>query len=210
MKLSDLRRDFGKHDLQEAKLPASPIMLFHTWLEKASASGLPDFNAMILSTVGRQGKPSSRVILLKEVNTMGALLFYTHYGSQKGEDLKSNSFAALHFFWAALEQQIRIEGEVAKIEVKKSDDYFASRPRESQVSAIISPQSEQIKSLEELERKRNDLLKSNVKLNRPKYWGGYELRPQLFEFWQGGTNRMHHRILYQLDGSKWKMSRLAP
>lgn len=210
MKLSDLRRDFGKHDLQEAKLPASPIVLFHTWLEKARVSGVPDFNAMILSTVGRQGKPSSRVILLKEVSNRGALLFYTHYESRKGEDLKSNNFAALHFFWAALEQQIRIEGQVTKIAVNKSDDYFASRPRESQVSAIISPQSEQIKSLEDLERKRNDLLKSNVKLNRPEYWGGYELRPQLFEFWQGGTNRMHHRILYQLDGSQWKMSRLAP
>ncbi len=210
MKLSDLRRDFGKHDLQEAKLPASPIVLFHSWLEKARVSGVPEFNAMILSTVGQQGNPSSRVVLLKEVNNLGALLFYTNYLSQKGNDLKNNTFAAAHFFWASLEQQIRIEGQVAKIEEKKSDDYFASRPRESQVSAIVSPQSEQINSLEELERKRNDLLKSTVKLNRPEYWGGYELKPQLFEFWQGGTNRMHHRILYQLDGSKWKMSRLAP
>ena len=210
MKLSDLRRDFGKHDLLEAKLPASPTLLFHSWLEKARVNGVPDFNAMVLSTVGKQGKPSSRVVLLKDVNNLGSLLFYTNYLSQKGKDLKNNTFAAVHFFWASLEQQIRIEGNVAKIEVKKSDDYFASRPRESQISAIVSPQSEKINSLEELERKRNELLKSTVKLNRPEYWGGYKLKPQLFEFWQGGKNRMHHRILYQLDSGKWKMSRLAP
>ena len=210
MELSDLRREFGKYSLEEEKLPASPLPMFNYWLEKAKNAGINEFNAMVLSTVGKQGRPSSRIVLLKEVSPSGRLIFYSNYSSKKGRDLDLNPFAALLFFWRTLERQIRIEGFIEKLSKKKSDNYFYSRPPESQISAIVSAQSETIESLADLKNKREKLLKMPANIKRPENWGGYELKPEMFEFWQGGKHRMHDRIRYRLKKGDWKMDRLAP
>ncbi|RLD42957.1 MAG: pyridoxamine 5'-phosphate oxidase [Bacteroidetes bacterium] len=210
MELSDLRRDFGKYKLIEMKLPDSPILMFRLWLEEVKVAGLDEFNAMVVSTVGRLGKPSSRIVLLKEITAQGGLVFYTNYLSRKGRDLEDNPFVSFHFFWTALERQVIIEGKLRKTSAKKSEDYFNSRPIESRLSAIISPQSETILSLKVLENRRNKLLQNPAQIKRPKNWGGYELTPELFEFWQGGKHRLHDRLRYRLMESKWKIDRLAP
>lgn len=210
MELSDLRRDFGKYSLRDTKLPVLPISLFKVWLDEAKAHGMDDFNAMLVSTIGKQGKPSSRVVLLKEIAESGGLVFYTNYRSRKGRDLSQNPFAAFHFFWSPLERQLRIEGKVEKVSAKKSDDYFYSRPLESQLSAIVSAQGEIIKNLSELDEKRKEQLKNLKNIKRPEYWGGYELKAEMFEFWQGGKHRMHDRIRYRVEDDSWKIDRLAP
>ena len=210
MELSGLRHNFGKYSIKETKLPVSPISMFKLWLEEARVAGVAEFNAMMVSTVGDYGRPSSRIVLLKEITASGGLVFYTNYKSRKGRDLSQNPFAAFLFFWPPLERQIRIEGLVEKLSEQKSDDYFYSRPLESQISAIISAQSEKIESLSEFNEKREALLRSPKNIIRPKCWGGYELKPEMFEFWQGGKHRMHDRIRYQLNKGNWRMDRLAP
>ena len=210
MELSDLRRDFGKYSIKETKLPVSPISLCKLWLEEARVADVDEFNAMVVSTVGNNSKPSSRIVLLKEITASGGLVFYTNYRSKKGRELNQNPFAAVHFFWPPLERQLRIEGEIIKTTAKKSDDYFYSRPLESQISAIVSAQSEKIENLSEFDVKREVLLKTPTNIKRPEYWGGYELKPEMFEFWQGGKYRMHDRIRYQLKKGNWRMDRLAP
>ena len=210
MELSDLRRDFGKYNLMETALPGSPISFFRFWLKEVETAGVDEFNTMVMSTVGIDGKPSSRIVLLKEITAKGGLIFYTNYLSKKGRDLADNPYASFLFFWAGFERQLRIEGKITKVTAKKSDDYFNSRPLESRLSAIISPQSEPIESFEVLDAKRIELAQHPEKIKRPENWGGYTLTPELFEFWQGGKYRMHDRIRYRLIASKWKMDRLAP
>lgn len=210
MKLSDLRHDFGKYGLDETKSPGSPILMFRSWIEKAKENGVKEFNAMVLSTVGKHNRPSSRIVLLKEIMESGALVFYTNYHSKKGRDLLNNPFGALHFFWPELERQIRIEGTVAKTHSDISDDYFNSRPVESKASAIVSPQSEKIDNLTALKDSSRFLIRNPHKIKRPEHWGGYELTPDLFEFWQGGKYRLHDRIRYSLEGDQWIKARLAP
>lgn len=210
MELSDLRRDFGKYGLDKSSCPELPDSLLLSWLSEAKNKGIKEFNAMVLSTVGTLKKPSSRIVLLKEITVSGALVFYTNYKSRKGIEILNNPFAALHFFWPELERQIRIEGTVEKTNSEKSDAYFNSRPVESRASAIVSPQSEKIDNLTALKERSQYLIENPDKIKRPETWGGYEFTPDLFEFWQGGKHRLHDRVSYNCKGNQWFKDRLAP
>lgn len=210
MELSDLRRDFGNFSVGEQSLPENPVDLFNLWLNEAFEKKILEFNAMVLSTVGNGNRPSSRVVLLKEVSTDGKLIFYTNYESRKGSEIKFNPQVSLNFFWKELEKQIRIEGLVKKVSREKSDGYFNSRPVESRISAAISPQSQVIENLDDLRKKSAELIGNSDALQLPDEWGGYEVTPDYFEFWQGGRHRLHHRIRYQNKGANWVIDRLAP
>lgn len=210
MNFSDLRRDFGSGNHAEPVWPEEPFSLFSEWLGKAIQCNIPEANAMVLSTVGKEGKPSSRVVLLKGFDINKGFSFYTDYHSKKGKDLKENPFASLLFFWNFLERQIRIEGKVKKLSRKQSVDYFLERPLESQISAMVSKQSHPIESLDDLERQRQKLLKSPEFVHCPEHWGGYLLCPEKIEFWQGGHHRMHYRMEYNLADGVWQKQRLSP
>jgi pyridoxamine 5'-phosphate oxidase len=210
MDYSDLRRDFGKFGIDISKLPSNPNEFLKLWLEEAKLAEIPEFNAVVLSTVGRGMKPSSRIVLLKEITENGGIIFYTNYLSRKGEELRSNPSASINIFWHTLERQIRLEGVIRKTSREKSETYFRSRPLESQLNAIVSPQSETINDLSILKVKAEKLFVSGKKITLPPYWGGYELQPEMFEFWQGGKNRLHDRIRYQSNNGSWSIDRLAP
>ena len=210
MDLSDLRRDFGNNSKQMASWPDNPFLLFQKWLEEAIHAGIPEANAMVLATSGADGKPSSRVVLLKEYSEAEGFIFYTNYASRKAKDLTINPYASLHFFWREKEQQIMIEGRVEKTSPEKSSDYFDSRPINSKISAIISPQSKVINSLAELKKQREELLARPNSIKRPPYWGGYKLVANKFEFWQGGQYRLHRRVIYYYETGNWKSTKLAP
>lgn len=208
MELSDSRRDFGKLNLDENSLPNDPVELLKIWLNDALINDIHDFNAMVISTISDENKPSSRIVLLKKFSKSGSLIFYTNYESRKGKEIAKNQNVCLNFFWHELERQIRIEGIVEKTSREISESYFNSRPIESRISAVISPQSHVIESLEELREKASAIEKSELKI--PDYWGGYEVFPDYFEFWQGGSNRLHDRICYSKKGQEWIRRRLAP
>jgi len=189
----------------------NPISQFNNWLEAALNAGIEEPNAMTLSTVSEFGKPSSRVVLLKGHGQDG-FLFFTNYNSRKAKDIMANKNVALLFYWKELGQQVRVEGVVQKALKEESDKYFHSRPFESNLSALASPQSSVISGKEFLtsrvEALRNDL--SDEKLERPLYWGGFRLIPVYFEFWQVGEHRMHHRTAFELKENKWTRYILAP
>lgn len=208
MDLHHYRNNYLKNSLNEGDLPQNPLDLFRLWFEDALQKNVYEANAMVLSTV-LGNRPSSRVVLLKELNALG-FVFYTNYESRKGKELEQNRHAALNFFWRELEKQVRIEGVVEKIDHKMSTKYFNSRPFESRVSAIVSPQSQPIASRQVLEDKQKDLLLKPDQVVCPPYWGGYCLVPERIEFWQGRADRLHDRIVYQLEKSDWHHSRLAP
>lgn len=211
MKLADIRIDYSLKSLDEKDANPSPIDQFKSWVEEAHQSKVNEWNAMNLSTVRPDGKPNSRIVLLKEVDT--GLVFFTNYNSAKGNELALNPFAAITFFWPALERQVRFMGKVSKITPKESDDYFYSRPFSSQIGALASPQSQVIPSREFLEKKEEELLKNTneATIKRPEHWGGYRLIPEEVEFWQGRSSRLHDRIHYLLDSQgSWKIKRLAP
>lgn len=210
MNFSDIRRDFGNGGQREPLWPEEPFSLFSQWLEKAIQSNIPEANAMVLSTVGKGGRPSSRIVLLKSVDPAEGFSFYTDYQSRKGRELEENPYASLLFFWNYLERQIRVEGKVEKLSRQQSVAYFNERPMESRVSASVSLQSRPIKSLEELEEQRQELLKTPESVQCPDRWGGFILRPVKIEFWQGGRNRMHHRMEYNLTDGNWEKQRLSP
>ena len=189
-------------------LPENPAELFKLWLKQASDKNIAELNAMVLSTVNTDGKPSSRIVLLKEVSEGGSLLFYTNYTSRKGKEISGNPNVSLNFFWKELERQVRIEGVVSRTSREKSEAYFKSRPPESNLSAIVSPQSKAIDSLNVLRKKAKELNNNELKL--PGYWGGYEVHPNYYEFWQGGKNRLHDRISYSTKENVWTRFRLAP
>ncbi len=209
MDLKDLRKDFGKESFDEQKLGEEPLIPLKQWITFAVEQKIPESNAMVLSTCANK-KPSSRIVLLKELTDDGRLIFYTDYSSRKGKELAANPNASLLFFWYQLERQIRIEGTVSKVEEVLSETYFNSRPVESRVSAIVSKQSESVESLDKLIAERAFLLENPDKIKRPQRWGGYALKPDRIEFWQGGKYRMHHRIVFERNGMVWKKSRLAP
>ncbi len=210
MNFSDIRRDFGNENQPEPHWPDEPFSLFSQWLEKAIQSNIPEANAMVLSTVSEDGRPSSRVVLLKGVDASQGLSFYTDYQSKKGRQLAANPHASLLFFWNFLERQIRIEGQVVKQSREQSVAYFQERPLESQISAMVSRQSRIIESLDALEAQRQEILKSPEKIACPERWGGYTLIPEKIEFWQGGRHRMHHRMEYVLVDGLWQRHRLSP
>jgi pyridoxamine 5'-phosphate oxidase len=198
--------------LDESKVPANPIALFRRWFNEAIASGsrLPD--SMTLATATRDGKPSARMVLLKGVEEDG-FVFYTNYNSRKARELDENPRAALVSYWSQLDRQVRIEGTVERIAGAESDEYFQTRPRESQLGAIASPQSEVIESRKVLEERFRQLDEQyrDQRVERPAHWGGYRLRPELIEFWQNREGRLHDRIIFerQADDS-WTIKRLAP
>ncbi len=208
--LADLRRDFASHELLESTIAADPFEQFRSWLDDALASDVIDANAMTVATVGPDGKPSVRVVLLKGYDQNG-FVFFTNYGSKKGTDLIGNPNTVFHFFWPQLDRQIGIYGSVVKTSREESAEYFNSRPVDSRNGAWASAQSSVIASREELEQRFSEFKEKfgdNVPL--PDFWGGFRLTPIKFEFWQGRQNRLHDRIVYNLDGDAWTISRLSP
>jgi pyridoxamine 5'-phosphate oxidase len=210
--LRDVRRDFTKGSLDEASLPVDPFDLLLNWKNHAAASNLPDYNAMSLATIDADGFPVSRIVLLREANSDG-LCFYTNYHSSKGHDLALNPKASLLFFWPSLERQIRIRGITEKLSAGQSDSYFASRPRDSQIGAWSSPQSEVVASrgfLDENFARYAEKFRLDSSIPRPPHWGGYKLVPTIYEFWQGRPSRMHDRLRATLVSGVWRWERLAP
>ena len=210
--LANYRKNYSKSSLEESHLAASPFELFKNWFEDADKdSKIEEANAMSLSTVGKDMKPRTRVVLLKEFNAHG-FVFFTNYMSNKGQALAENPFACISFFWASQERQVIIEGKVEKISAEDSDTYFNSRPLGSRLGALASPQSKVISDRDFLEdelRKVQEQFKSEIP-KRPNHWGGYLLIPSYFEFWQGRENRLHDRIRYDFDNKSWSSVRLAP
>ena len=206
--LSDHRRNYVKHELIEKNASATPFEQFAQWFEDAGKSGVLEPNAMTLATATNTGKPSARIVLLKSFSEKG-LVFYTNYDSRKGHELSENNQASILFYWDVMERQVRIEGVIEKIEISLSEEYFASRPYESRLSAVVSEQSTVVPSRQFLEEKLEALRNAGV-VKRPANWGGYILKPDYFEFWQGRPNRLHDRLVYQLENGVWALKRLAP
>lgn len=210
--LSLIRSDYSKHRLSENDVLKNPVEQFLLWMKECIQSGQAEPNAMTLSTVTAQGKPSSRVVLLRGVED-GKFAFFTNYNSNKGKHLKENPHASLNFFWYQLERQVKISGKTEKCNEQFSDEYFATRPRESQLGAWASPQGETIENRDVLVKNFEFYAKKfeGQEIPRPPHWGGFLLVPEEIEFWQGRTGRLHDRILYTLknDGN-WIISRLAP
>lgn len=206
-----LRKEYSLSALDKRTTSVDPLDQFRKWFVQAIEAGTDEPNAMMLATVSPDQKPSARIVLLKDIEK-GGFVFYTNFSSRKGQQLKSNRSAALVFFWPALERQVRIEGTITLIDEKAASEYFQQRPRESQVSAIISPQSQPIPSRKYLEQLREFFLSTNTDepLHKPSNWGGYVLMPDRIEFWQGRPNRLHDRIQYILNENGWKKERLAP
>ncbi len=211
--LADLRKTYAQRTLSRGEVLPNAMLQFRQWLEEAIAAQLEEPTAMTLSTVGAAGQPSSRVVLLKGMPDDASFLFYTNYESRKGHELAAHPLAALNFFWPGLERQVRVEGRIEKAPEAMSTAYFQSRPRSSQLGAWASPQSQEIASRQELEAREVATAKefeTQNPLPRPPHWGGYLLRPQLIELWQGRPSRLHDRILYTQQGTEWKIERLAP
>jgi pyridoxamine 5'-phosphate oxidase len=210
MDIAALRQKYMRAGLHERDLDADPFVQFGGWFDEALRSGLALANAMTLATATRKGRPSARTVLLKGFDARG-FVFYTHYRSRKGRELEENPHAMLLFCWEELERQVGVEGKVTRIPPAESDQYFASRPLGSRLSATISPQSEVIGSrkaletaLEEASRRWRDAPP------RPEQWGGFRLAPRRFEFWQGRKDRLHDRLCYRRISGGWKIERLAP
>ncbi len=211
--LSDYRKSYEKKELLEANCPENPIELFQEWFLNADQTDTVDeSNAMTLSTIGTDGFPKSRVVLMKKFTWEG-FIFYTNYSSEKGKAIASNKNVCLSFFWPSLEQQIIIKGKAEKITENLSDGYFESRPDGSKLGAWASNQSSVVSSREELDQnlKSFENKYKNQEIPRPNHWGGFIVKPESIEFWQGRPNRMHDRIRYTLQKDfNWKMERLAP
>ncbi|MDH7912679.1 pyridoxamine 5'-phosphate oxidase [Winogradskyella sp. SYSU M77433] len=211
--LSNYRKSYEKGELLLDNVPDNPIELFRNWfVEVESNFDVEEPNAMTVSSIGLDGYPKSRVVLLKKYTHEG-FIFYTNYNSEKGKAIAENPHVCLSFFWHSAERQIIIKGKAEKIAENLSDGYFESRPRGSQLGALVSNQSEVVKNREELESKLKDLeLEYEGKeIERPKHWGGYIIKPVELEFWQGRPNRLHDRIRYKLqEDFDWKIERLAP
>lgn len=211
--LSDYRKSYEKSELLEENCVENPIEMFRNWfLEVEQSETVAEVNAMTLSTIGFDGFPKSRVVLLKKYTHEG-FIFYSNYNSEKGKAMAANPTVCISFFWSAMERQIIIKGNVEKIAENLSDGYFESRPRGSQLGALVSDQSSVIPSREYLEQKLADLENAyeGKEIERPSHWGGYIVKPKEMEFWQGRANRLHDRIRYQLQPDySWKIDRLAP
>lgn len=212
--LTEMRRNYTKAELSETSAGDNPLTLFSSWFEEAKNSGELEPNAMTLSTLSNDGYPSGRIVLLKAV-VNGEFQFFTNYESHKGLELTSHPKAALTFFWAGMERQVRIQGNVSKISSEESASYFASRPRESQLGAHTSRQSSILNSRNELEiqfRKFETEFKDK-EIPMPEYWGGFNVFPMTIEFWQGRVGRLHDRILFKRSnntGNTWERTRLSP
>lgn len=209
-KIANIRSDYSQKGLHESELDANPLNQFNKWFDEVLKSGLSESNAMLLSTV-YNGRPTGRIVLLKGVDESG-FCFYTNYESKKGHEIEANPQVALTFFWKELERQVRIEGKIEKTSEKDSDDYFAIRPRGSQIGAWVSHQSEVIENREFLEQKQKSFEQEfeGVNVPRPPHWGGYRVIPDYVEFWQGRPSRLHDRLAYVLKDGVWVTERLSP
>jgi pyridoxamine 5'-phosphate oxidase len=210
--IADIRRDYQLQSLLENDIQKNPIDQFSIWWNQAIESQIDEVNAMTIATVDANHKPSARIVLLKDFDENG-FVFFTNYNSKKGLDMLSNKNVALVFFWKELERQVRIEGTVEKVSEEVSDTYFNSRPEMSRIGAWASPQSTVIPSREILETNFQNYQTEFEKkeIERPQHWGGYIVKPELIEFWQGRSSRLHDRIVYGVDGNnEWKINRLAP
>src|SRR5690606_3604393 len=191
---------------------SNPLEQFSKWFQEALKSEVIEPTAMVLSTVSERGFPSSRVVLLKDIRKNG-LSFFTNYTSKKAKEIIHNPSVSILFFWPELQRQIRIEGQVEKLPAADSDEYFASRPRNSQIGAIASPQSQVIKDRQVLENQVNILIekfKEGQNIPRPNFWGGFLVKPIRYEFWQGRSSRLHDRIIYEMENNNWIIKRIAP
>jgi len=212
-RLSQLRQDYHKDALNEEQAGDDPVLFFEKWFTEALSSDEAEPNAMTLSTVDRSGNPHSRIVLLKGLED-GRFIFFTNYQSNKGRQIEADQRVALNFFWPSLERQVRVEGQALKVDAASSDAYFDQRPEESRIGAIASPQSRVIKSRQWL-ASRVAAVKTETKrigIQRPDYWGGFAVLPHKIEFWQGRSNRLHDRIVFEkISGAQdWRKYRVAP
>ncbi len=211
MSISHIRTEYQRHSLSEIDVDADPTKQFTKWFHEAIDAKVPEVNAMTLSTVNAEGRPSSRIVLIKDLDQRG-FTWFTHYTSRKGDELAANPHAALLFFWSELERQVRIEGSVEKISADENDAYFHSRPVASQHGALASEQSKPIANRSLLEQRVTEIATQyGDKVPRPETWGGYRLVPEYFEFWQGRPSRLHDRIVFVKNSSGiWVKERLQP
>jgi len=209
--VNQLRKEYSLQSLDEAHVENNPIKQLEKWLIHALEINAKEPNAMVLCTVDKDAKPSSRIVLLREFDENG-LGFYTNFESSKGREMSDNKNVCLNFFWPELERQIRVEGTVEKQKEEVSDSYFASRPSASKIGAWASAQSSKIPNREVLENQFNNQSArfENKEISRPPFWGGFLVKPTYFEFWQGRPSRLHDRICYELINNDWQISRLSP
>jgi pyridoxamine 5'-phosphate oxidase len=209
--ITNSRREFTAGQLNENDLLRDPLAMFAQWLNEAVKKHVREANAFTLSTVNKNSEPTSRILLLRGLDERG-LSFYTNYNSQKVNDIIGNNKVAMNFFWPVLERQVRVQGVVSKLADHESDVYFSGRPRESQISAWASPQSQVIANKKDLVEKFADVEKNagDSRIPRPKHWGGLIVIPHYYEFWQGGPHRLHDRFRYSKKESEWLIERLAP
>jgi pyridoxamine 5'-phosphate oxidase len=210
--IENLRQDYSAASLSETDVDANPMRQFDKWFNEAINYKIHEPNAMTLATATHDGRPSARIVLLKGFSEDG-FKFYTNYLSRKGKEISKNPLGALVFFWGDMERQIRIEGTIEKLDRDYSEKYFHTRPKLSQISAMASPQSQEISDREQLEQKIAQLEAeyTDTEVPKPSFWGGYILKPRLIEFWQGRRSRLHDRIVYKkTDNKNWKIVRLAP
>ncbi|MDP3560767.1 MAG: pyridoxamine 5'-phosphate oxidase [Legionellaceae bacterium] len=209
--LSTIREEYSGNGLLDNALVENPLIQFDAWLNEHLSHDKETPNSMVLSTVDEHGCPDSRIVLLKGLDN-GNFVFYTNYYSAKGLQLKNNPHAALNFYWPELMRQVRVRGTVIRVDKKQADEYFYSRPVESQLSAIASPQSAEIANRDELQKAFNKAANdyTDKKIERPEYWGGYAVVPNEIEFWQGRESRLHDRIQYYREKDAWCHRRLAP
>ena len=208
--VADLRKTYEKAELNEEASQADPLKQFDQWLHEAIRAEIPEPNAMTLATISKENRPSTRPVLIKGYDERG-IVWYTNYESRKGIELAGNPWAALQFHWVELERVVRIEGKVEKVSDKESDDYFKSRPFDHRIGAWASPQSQVIANRTVIEKAAGKYASEYPKdPPRPKNWGGYRLKPELWEFWQGRKSRLHDRLRYRVEGGRWKRERLAP
>ena len=210
MDIASLRKSYERDELDERASAADPLHQFQRWFDQALSAQLPEPNAMTLATVGADGRPSTRIVLVKGVDERG-LVWFTNYESRKGRELAQHPFAALQFHWVELERVVRIEGTVVKTSGEESDAYYATRPLDSRLGAWASPQSQVIASRATLVAAAAKAAAQHL-LNppRPPHWGGYRLVPEVYEFWQGRKSRLHDRLRYRREGGGWLRERLAP
>ena len=210
MDLHNIRADYSKQELSEQECDASTLVQFERWLNEAVRAEVNEPTAMNVATVGENGRPSSRMVLLKEVNAQG-FVFFSNYLSRKGRALSAHPFAALTFFWPELERQVRVEGRVVVLDEAASDEYFKSRPYTSRIGAWASEQSSVIAGKSVLVARAAAVgIKHPISVPRPPHWGGYVVLPERLEFWQGRPSRLHDRIQYRLENESWLKERLAP
>jgi len=211
MSIADLRKDYSRASLSENDVAADPVVQFSTWFDEALKAELPEPNAMSIATVGADGRPSSRIVLLKQVDADG-FTWFTNYHSRKGRDIEEHPYVALLFHWVELERQVRIEGRIEQVASAESDAYFFSRPLRSQLGAIASQQSAPVDKRETLEKQFAAVEQEySTHPVRPAHWGGYRVIPEKMEFWQGRPSRLHDRVVYTRDADgTWSRQRLQP